>query len=141
MFAPPVELSKHFNFPIANLIVVSNLTSTNNTNTGYPDVITRLPEAQVAFKGVRAWIMQGDCNQLVFFEFAEGIDLPDHNHTYPQWGMVIDGKMELRIDGKPRICQKGDEYCIPVGAMHGAKFLRHTRVMDFFSEKCRYKPK
>jgi quercetin dioxygenase-like cupin family protein len=117
------------------------LTSTNNTQTGYPNVITNLPEAQIAFNGARAWIMQGENNQLVFFEFKEGMDLPDHNHTYPQWGMVIDGKMELRIDGKPRICQKGDEYYIPIGAMHGAKFLCKTRVMGFFSEKNRYKPK
>jgi len=57
--------------------------------------------------------MQGINNQIVFFEFEEGIDLPDHKNTYPQWGMVIDGKMELRIDGQPRICQKGDEYYIP----------------------------
>jgi quercetin dioxygenase-like cupin family protein len=115
------------------------LTSTNSTKTGYPDVITNLPEAQIAFKGAQAWIMQSINSQIVFFEFEEGMDRPDH--TYSQWGMVIDGKMQLRIDGKPRICQKGDEYYIPSGAMHGARFLAKTRVMDFFSEKSRYKPK
>ena len=93
------------------------------------------------FEGTRAWIMQSDRNQLVFFEFEAGMNLPDHNHTYPQWGMVIDGEMELRIDGKPRVCKRGDEYLIPVGAMHGARFIERTRVMDFFSEKSRYKPK
>lgn len=111
------------------------------TQTSYPDVIKNLPEAKISFKGATAWIMQGENNQIVFFEFKEGMDLPEHNHTYPQWGLVIDGKMELKVNGKPRICMKGDEYYIPIGAFHSAKFLSKTRVMDFFSEKSRYKPK
>lgn len=69
------------------------------------------------------------------------MDLPEHNHSYEQWGIVIDGEMELRVDGKVRLCKKGDEYLVPIGAMHGAKFLKKTRVMDFFSEKNRYTPK
>ncbi len=108
---------------------------------GYPQLITALPEAQVSFEGAKAWILQSDTRQLVFFEFQEGMNLPPHNHTYPQWGMVIDGEMELKIDGQPRVCKKGDEYLIPAGAMHCAKFFKKTRVMDFFSEKARYIPK
>ncbi len=109
--------------------------------TAYPNVILSLPEAEIAFKGARAWIMQGENNQIVFFEFEEGVDLPEHNHVYPQWGLVIDGEMELKINGTPRFCRKGDEYYIPVGELHCARFFSKTRVMDFFSEKSRYKPK
>ena len=80
---------------------------------GYPEVLlSQLPEAKVAFEGARAWIMQSESNQLVFFEFEAGMNLPDHNHTYPQWGMVMEGEMELRLNGKPQICKKGDEYLI-----------------------------
>jgi quercetin dioxygenase-like cupin family protein len=67
--------------------------------------------------------MQSDHNQLVFFEFEEGMNLPDHNHTYPQWGVVMEGEMELRLDGKTCIYKKGDEYLIGAGVMHGAKFI------------------
>jgi quercetin dioxygenase-like cupin family protein len=107
----------------------------------YPEVVTCLPEAEVAFEGAKAWILQAETKQLVFFEFEVGMDLPEHSHTYPQWGFVLDGEMELKIDGKPRICKKGDEYLIPVGGKHSAKFFQKTRVIDFFSEKSRYKPK
>ncbi len=116
-------------------------TAKKQDNSSYPEVILHLPEAEVSFKGVKAWIMQGESRQLVFFEFEDGVDLPEHNHVYTQWGMVIAGKMELRVDGKPRVCAKGDEYLVPAGAMHGARFLEKTRVMDFFSERDRYKPK
>jgi len=54
---------------------------------------------------------------------------------------VIEGKMELTIDGKARICEKGDEYVIPAQAKHYVRFLSKCRVMDFFSEKMRYRTK
>ncbi len=52
------------------------MATANKNQTGYPGVITNLPEAQIAFEGARAWIMQGENRQLVFFEFEDGIDLP-----------------------------------------------------------------
>jgi quercetin dioxygenase-like cupin family protein len=110
-------------------------------SSSYPDVITRLPEADIPFEGVRAWILQADTSQLVFFEFEADAKVPEHSHSYPQWGMVIAGKMELTIDGKPLMREKGSEYLIPAGAKHFARFMSRTRVMDFFSEKNRYKPK
>jgi quercetin dioxygenase-like cupin family protein len=122
--------------------VVTYLNNTRNQRKkGYPEVITCLPEADVQFEGVKAWILQSDARQLVFFAFKAGAKVPEHSHSYPQWGMVIDGKMELTINETPRICEKGDEYLIPAGAKHFARFPRRTRVMDFFSEKNRYKPK
>ena len=108
---------------------------------GYPEVITRLPEVELQVEGARAWILQAELSQLVFFQFPPGKCLPQHCHSYDQWGLVIDGEMELTIAEKPRIFKKGDEYLVPAGAQHSAKFLRSTRVMDYFSEKNRYNPK
>jgi hypothetical protein len=51
---------------------------------GYPEVITRLPEADIPFEGVRAWILQADTSQLVFFEFEADAKMPEHSHSYPQ---------------------------------------------------------
>ena len=113
----------------------------NKRKQGYPEVIMCLPEADIKSEGVKAWILQSDMRQLVFCEFEAGANVPEHSHGYPQWGMVIDGKMELAVDGKLRICEKGAEYVIPAGAKHRARFLSHTRLLDLFSEKSRYKPK
>jgi len=107
----------------------------------FPDVITCLPEAEIAFEGAKAWILQAESSQLVFFQFEGGTDLPRHSHTYAQWGIVVVGEMELTIDGKPQRFEKGDEYLVPAGKVHSAKFFRETRVLDYFSEKNRYKPK
>jgi quercetin dioxygenase-like cupin family protein len=108
---------------------------------GFPEVITHLPEADVQFKGVRAWIVQGEKHQLIFFEMEPYAQVPEHSHDYPQWGIMVEGKMELTIDGKTRICEKGDEYVIPAKAKHYARFPSKARVIDFFSEKTRYRTK
>ena len=109
--------------------------------TSFPSVITSLPRADIHVEGARAWILQSEASQLVFFEFEATAIVPEHSHTYPQWGIVVDGKMELVVDGEPWMCDKGTEYLIPAGAKHFARFLSQTRVMDYFSEKSRYKPK
>lgn len=108
---------------------------------GFPEIITDLPEADVQFKGVRAWILQSEKHQLVFFEMEPSAQVPEHSHDYPQWGIMVEGKMELTIDGKTKLIEKGDEYVIPAKAKHYARFLGKSRVIDFFSEKTRYKLK
>ena len=108
---------------------------------GFPTVIRDLPEADLPFKGVKAWILQGEKHQLIFFEMQPTALVPEHSHSYPQWGMVAEGKMKLTINGKAKTIEKGDDYLIPANAKHQAKFLTKTQVIDLFSEKNRYKTK
>lgn len=107
----------------------------------FPKVITDLPEANIPFKGLRGWIAQGSDHQIVFFEIESSREVSEHSHTYAQWGIVVEGKMELTISGKTQICKKGDDYSIPPQAKHSAKFLAKSRVIDFFGEQTRFKPK
>ncbi|HKZ94577.1 MAG TPA: cupin domain-containing protein [Candidatus Bathyarchaeia archaeon] len=106
---------------------------------GYPKVITDFPEADIQVKGIKAWVAQGEKHQIVFFEMEPSAIVPEHWHDYAQWGLMIDGEMELTIDGKTQVCRKGDEYVIPAHARHHARFRRRSRVMDLFSEKTRYR--
>lgn len=108
---------------------------------GFPKVITDLPEADIQYKGVRGWIAQGESHQIVFFEIEPLGEVSEHSHDSSQWGIVVEGKMELTIEGKTKICEKGNEYFIPAHAKHSAKFLSKFRAVDFFGEKMRYKPK
>ena len=34
----------------------------------FPDMITNLPEADIPFKGVRGWVVQGEDQQVVFLD-------------------------------------------------------------------------
>jgi quercetin dioxygenase-like cupin family protein len=103
-------------------------------------MVTGLPEADIPFKGVRGWISQGEQHQVVFMEIEPiGLVAP-HRHG-EQWGIVVEGEMELTIGGDTRRYRAGDSYSIPAGVEHAARFLARTRVIDMFSGTNRYYPK
>jgi quercetin dioxygenase-like cupin family protein len=106
----------------------------------FPEMITGLPEADIPFTGVRGWISQGPDHQVIFMDIEPIGDVAPHSHG-EQWGIVVEGKMELTIDGKTQLYQPGDSYHIPAGVIHSAKFLTRFRVIDVFADKNRYHPK
>ena len=113
----------------------------NREYKGFPRFITDLPEADIQFKGVRAWISQGDNHQVIFFDIAASGMVTEHYHETPQWGVVVEGEMELVINGETKVYRKGNEYYIPARAEHSARFRSRCRTVDFFCEKDRYKSK
>ena len=106
----------------------------------YPELITTLPEADVPFSGVQAWIAQGEDRQVVFFDIDPSCNVPAHQHG-EQWGIVVEGEMELAIGGQTRRYRAGDSYHIPAGIEHQARFLSHSRVIDVFADKDRFSAK
>ncbi|RKX21955.1 MAG: hypothetical protein DRP51_03305, partial [Candidatus Zixiibacteriota bacterium] len=67
-------------------------------------------------------------------------EVPPHSHC-AQWGIMLDGEMSLTIGGETRIYKKGDQYFIPEGITHSAKFLSRVNVIDIFDAPDRYKVK
>ncbi|UCG69109.1 MAG: cupin domain-containing protein [Thermoplasmata archaeon] len=104
----------------------------------FHEIIKKLPEADIPFKGVRGWLSQGTDHQVVFFDIEPIGEVAEHSHG-AQWGIVIEGEMDLTISGITKTCKKGDSYFIPDGAKHSAVFKRRTWVLDFFADKERYK--
>jgi len=109
-------------------------------NAEYPEVIRKLPEADIPLEGVRGWILQGRNHQVVFFDIAPVGKVPEHSHG-EQWGVVIEGEMDLTIDGRTRRLTKGASYLIPAGAPHSATFQTRCKAIDFFTDPDRYRPK
>lgn len=106
----------------------------------YPDVIENLPEADIPMAGVRGKLLQSERGQVVFFEISATAKVPPHAHG-AQWGVVLDGEMELTIDNDTRTYRKGDTYFIPAGVTHAATFKTRCRVLDFFADRDRYRIK
>ncbi len=106
----------------------------------FPDVIRNLPEADIPLDGVRGWISQASDHQIVFLDIDPIGAIPPHSHG-EQWGIVVEGEMELTIGGETRRYGPGDSYHVPAGMVHGATFLSHFRAIDFFADAERYKPR
>lgn len=108
--------------------------------TVYPELIRNLPEIDVPFEGIRGWLLNGENNQAVFFDIEPVGAVPAHKHC-AQWGIMLEGEMELTIGGETKVYRKGDWYYIPEGVEHSAKFNSRVNVIDVFDSADRWKAK
>ena len=104
----------------------------------FPEPIRNLPEADIPLSGIKAYLFQAEKHQILFMEFAKDAEVPEHSHE-AQWGVVLEGKTDLTIDGVERTCSKGDRMFIPKGAKHSVKIYAGYADVSFFNEKDRYK--
>ena len=106
----------------------------------FPKAITDLPEADIPIKGVKAYLSQSDTHQVLFMAFEQDVDLPEHQHA-SQFGVVLEGKIELTIGGEKSTYTKGDRYYIPEGTPHSGKIYAGYADISFFNEPNRYSKK
>lgn len=104
----------------------------------FPDFVRNLPRADIPLEDVDAWILQGSESQVLLLEVDEEQHLPVHTHG-DQWGIVIEGEMELTVEGKTEMYRRGDSYFIPAGAAHSAVLRKGFRALDIFADKDRYR--
>jgi len=106
----------------------------------FPEPILNLPKADIPLKGIKAFLSQGPDHQIVFMQFAEDVDLAEHSHE-DQIGFVLEGKIDLAIEGKKHSFKKGDRYFIPRGTVHSGKIYAGYADITFFNQRDRYKAK
>ena len=106
----------------------------------FPEPIRNLPEADVPLKGVVAYLSQSESHQIIFMEFSEDIEVPEHSHE-SQWGIVLEGRIDLTVEGVKRTYLRGDRYFIPKGTKHSAKIHAGYADITFFDQKDRYRTK
>jgi quercetin dioxygenase-like cupin family protein len=103
----------------------------------FPKPIQNLPQADIPLKGISAYLSQSERHQIIFMEFDENIDLPEHAHA-AQIGIVLEGQIDLVIDGERRNYTKGDRYYIPAGVKHSGKIYAGYADITFFDQPDRY---
>jgi len=106
----------------------------------FPDPIRNLPEADIPLEGVTAYLSQSDTHQIIFMCFEKAVILPEHAHA-AQIGIVLEGKIELTIDGVKNTFSKGERYYIPEGIKHSGKIFSGYADITFFGEPQRYSKK
>jgi quercetin dioxygenase-like cupin family protein len=106
----------------------------------FPEVVRKLPEADISIPGLTAFLSQDKNHQIVFMHFSEDAEVAPHSHG-AQWGIVLEGKIALAIEGNERTYTKGDRFYILKGEVHSAKISAGYASMEFFEDKDRYKIK
>jgi quercetin dioxygenase-like cupin family protein len=103
----------------------------------FPPPVSSLPEADVRIPGVTARLFQGSAHQIVFMEFSQDADLPEHAHA-GQWGVVLEGRIDLVINGVLGTYEKGNRYFIPAGVKHSGRIYAGYADITFFDQADRY---
>lgn len=109
-------------------------------NPPYADFIKALPQADIPMKGPLAYLLSGGPCQVVFYDLPAGAKVPPHSHG-AQWGIIVDGEIELTIGGETRTYRQGDAYFIGAGVAHSAELKAACRAIDVFAEPERYRPR
>jgi quercetin dioxygenase-like cupin family protein len=106
----------------------------------FPQPIENLPEADIPINGLKAYLSESDNHQIIFMEFANDVDLPEHSHA-AQVGFVLEGQTKMVINGEKKTYTKGDRYYIPEGIPHSGKIHAGYSDITFFDEPGRYSRK
>jgi quercetin dioxygenase-like cupin family protein len=106
---------------------------------GFPDFIRALPEPDSPVD-MRAHIAVSDSCLPMFYEIDDDVEVPEHVHG-AQWGVVLQGEMEMVIGGESTIYRRGDTYLVPAGVTHITRIKGGYRGIDVFADPDRYLPK
>jgi len=85
----------------------------------FPEMILGLPEADIPFNGIKGWLSQGPDHQIVFMDIEPIGEVAEHLNG-EQWGVVLEGEMDLKIDSVVYNFKKGDSYHIGDSILHSS---------------------
>ncbi|MBY8999586.1 MAG: cupin domain-containing protein [Candidatus Heimdallarchaeota archaeon] len=103
----------------------------------FPEAIRKLPEADISIPGITAYLSQDKNHQIIFMHFSQDAEVSAHAHL-AQWGIVLEGKLEIIVEGKEYTYTKGDRFYVLEGETHSAKIYAGYASMEFFEDKDRY---
>ena len=72
-------------------------------------------------EGARTRTFWGERITLSMVEIDANSEVPKHAHPHEQAGMLIEGELEMGVDGEIKHLKPGDMYIIPGGVEHYAK--------------------
>ncbi|MDA0734947.1 MAG: cupin domain-containing protein [Chloroflexi bacterium] len=84
--------------------------------------------------GVRTQTFWGENILLSMVTFEANSLVPNHTHPHEQAGIMVEGELELSIDGEVRLLKPGDMYIIPGNVEHFARTGdTAAKALDIFS--------
>jgi quercetin dioxygenase-like cupin family protein len=81
---------------------------------------------------IRRTLAQTKSVMLCEFTFEAHVEIPVHTHPHEQVGYVVEGHVEMTIDGQKFELKKGDSYSAPSNVPHGAFTFEPSIIVDTF---------
>jgi quercetin dioxygenase-like cupin family protein len=90
--------------------------------------ITSLPETE-RLPGWKGRYFHSDTMTFAHYDFMRGSAIHEHFHPQEEVYEVLEGELELTIDGVAHIARPGIAAMVPGGARHSVKALSDGRVL------------
>ena len=85
------------------------------------------------FPGLRARLIHSDRVTHSWVEVDAGATFPEHEHPHEQIVSVIEGELELVVDGQAHRLVPGVVFVVPPHARHSGRGVTACRVLDAFA--------
>ncbi|HEY1870400.1 MAG TPA: cupin domain-containing protein [Chitinophagaceae bacterium] len=83
--------------------------------------------------GITGYYAHGDKHTFGFVEIKKGSIVPEHHHMQEQITYIIEGELNMVIDGNPCTLTAGMYHIIPSNTLHSAVAMTNCKVIDTFS--------
>jgi len=90
--------------------------------------LTALPLAD----GVTARSVHNTGVTVAYVRLKQGADVPEHRHTHEQITTVIEGELELTVEGESTVLTAGKAMTLGSNVAHSARALTACYVIDVF---------
>ena len=87
-------------------------------------------EQREQFPGFRVRNFQSANMSFAYWVIDAGADLPEQSHSNEQVLNILEGEIELTIDGKSEILRPGMVAVIPSGAIHSGRTVTECKIID-----------
>ena len=91
-----------------------------------------VPERE-QFPGYRGRFIHGQSMSLVYWTVDTGAVFPEHAHPHEQIVNMLDGELNLSLDGRLLQLRTGDVVIIPPNVTHSGRATTPCRILDVFS--------
>lgn len=83
--------------------------------------------------GLKGYYAHGSSMTLGLVEIKAGSKLPPHHHIHEQITYILEGNLDMTIDGQLCKLSAGMYYIIPSNIIHAAIALTDCKVIDVFN--------
>ncbi|MCK9862184.1 cupin domain-containing protein [Paenibacillus sp. ATY16] len=89
---------------------------------------------EAAEPGVKRKILCAEGSLMMMeVHFERGAEGYEHKHPHEQMSYCLKGTMQFTIDGTVTVIKQGESVYIPSNALHGAKALEPSALLDTFT--------
>ena len=101
----------------------------------FPESVRRLPRTSLA--GADVYVHDNPTSQILFIEVPgdrPAVLVPTHTHDV-EWGIVVEGEIEMTIGGRVERHVAGMVHLIPAQVPHSFRFRPGTSSVHYFVER------